>query len=68
MNKVIKERGETQKGKDGQSIYLWLYSPFVGPWPLFQFLNLVHSRYDFLEGGSAHRKAATYTHNNSNTE
>jgi hypothetical protein len=20
-------------------IYLWLYSPFVGPWPLFQFLN-----------------------------
>jgi hypothetical protein len=22
------------------SIYLWLYDPFVGPWPLFQFLNL----------------------------
>jgi hypothetical protein len=22
------------------SIYLWLYCPFVGPWPLFQFLNL----------------------------
>jgi hypothetical protein len=25
------------------SIYLWLYSPFVGPWPLFQFLNPIHS-------------------------
>jgi hypothetical protein len=22
------------------SVCLWLYSPFVGPWPLFQFLNL----------------------------
>jgi hypothetical protein len=21
------------------SIHLWLYSPFVGPWPLFKFLN-----------------------------
>jgi hypothetical protein len=26
------------------SIYLWLYSPFVGPPPLFQFLNPIHSR------------------------
>jgi hypothetical protein len=26
------------------SIYLWLCSPFVGPWPLFQFLNPIHSR------------------------
>jgi hypothetical protein len=25
-------------------IYLWLYSPFVGTWPLFQFLNPIHSR------------------------
>jgi hypothetical protein len=25
-------------------IYLWLYSPFVGPWPLIQFLNPIHSR------------------------
>jgi hypothetical protein len=23
------------------SIYLWLYSIFVGPWPLFHFLKLV---------------------------
>jgi hypothetical protein len=50
------------------SIYLWLYSPFVGPWSLFQFLNPTHSRQDFLDGGSTRRKAATYTHNNTNTE
>jgi hypothetical protein len=28
----------------------------VGPWPLFQFLDLIHSRYDFLDGGSARRR------------
>jgi hypothetical protein len=32
-----------------------------GPFPLFQFLNPIHSRYDSLDGGSASRKAATYT-------
>jgi hypothetical protein len=26
-----------------KSICLWLYSPFVGPWSLFQFLNHIHS-------------------------
>jgi hypothetical protein len=31
------------------------------PWPLFQFLNPIHSRQDSLDGGSARRKAATYT-------
>jgi hypothetical protein len=31
--------------------------PFVGPWPLFQFLNPIHSRQDSLGGGSARRKA-----------
>jgi hypothetical protein len=35
---------------------------FVGPWPLFQFLDPVHSRYDSLGRGSARRKAATYLH------
>jgi hypothetical protein len=40
----------------------------VGPWPLFQFLNLIHSRQESLDGGSARRKAATYTQNNTNTE
>jgi hypothetical protein len=33
------------------SIYvIWLYSPFVGPWALFQFLNPIHYPYDSLEG------------------
>jgi hypothetical protein len=35
--------------------------PFVGPRPLFQFLTPIRSRLDSLYGGSAHRKAATYT-------
>jgi hypothetical protein len=38
-----------------------LCSPFVGPWPLFQFTNLIHSRLDSLDGGSARLRAATYT-------
>jgi hypothetical protein len=42
--------------------------PFVGPWPLFQFLNPIHSRLGSLGGGSARRKAVTYMQNNTNTE
>jgi hypothetical protein len=42
--------------------------PFVGPEPLFQFLEPLRSRYDSLDGGSACRKAATYTQNNTGTE
>jgi hypothetical protein len=34
---------------------------FFGPWPLFQFLNPIHIRWDLLDGGAARRKAATYT-------
>jgi hypothetical protein len=34
---------------------------FVGDWPLFQFLNPVHSEYNSLGGGSARHKAAIYT-------
>jgi hypothetical protein len=41
--------------------------PF-GPWPLFQFLNPIHSPLDSLDGESARRKADTYTQNNTNTE
>jgi hypothetical protein len=40
--------------------------PFVGPWPLFQFPGPAHSRQDSLGGGSARRKASTYTQNNTN--
>jgi hypothetical protein len=34
---------------------------FVGSWPRFQFLDLLHSRKDSLDGGTARRKAVTYT-------
>jgi hypothetical protein len=44
------------------------YSPFVRTWPLFQFTNTVRNRKDSLDGGSARRKAATYTQDNTNTE
>jgi hypothetical protein len=39
---------------------------FVGPWPLFQFLNPIYSRQVSLDGKSARRKASTYTQNNTN--
>jgi hypothetical protein len=48
-------------------MHAWLYSPsldlgrFSFSWPL-------HRRHDSLKGGSASRKAATYTQNNTNTE
>jgi hypothetical protein len=40
--------------------------PLVGAWPLYQFLDPIHSREDSLDGGSAHCKAATYIQNNTN--
>jgi hypothetical protein len=46
------------------NVYLFMaLQPFFGPWPLFQFLDLLHSRLDSLDGGSARRKAATCTQN-----
>jgi hypothetical protein len=42
--------------------------PFVGPWPLFQFLDLLHSRKDSLSGGSARRKTATCTQDSTDIE
>jgi hypothetical protein len=41
---------------------------FVRPWPLFQFLNPIHSRQESLDGGSARRKAASYKEDITNTE
>jgi hypothetical protein len=38
------------------------------PRPLFQFLDPIYSQQDSLDGGSARRKASTYTQNNTNTE
>jgi hypothetical protein len=40
----------------------------VQPWSLFQSLDPIDSRYDSLDGGSAHRKAYTYTQGNTNAE
>jgi hypothetical protein len=42
--------------------------PSVGPWLLFQFLDLVHSRQASLDGGSACHKATNRTHNSRNTQ
>jgi hypothetical protein len=68
----IEEEEEEEKEGEGcchTLVYLSMaLQPFVGPWPLFQFLNPIHSRYDSLDGGSARLKAATYTQNNKNTE
>jgi hypothetical protein len=36
---------------------------FVGPWPLFQFLNPTHRRQGSLKRESARRKTAKYTQN-----
>jgi hypothetical protein len=41
---------------------------FVGPWPLFQFIDLLHSRQDSLDGVSTRRKAAAYKQDSINTE
>jgi hypothetical protein len=38
------------------------------PWPLYRFLNSIHSRQDPLDGRSARRKAATYIKNTTNTQ
>jgi hypothetical protein len=35
--------------------------PFDGPWPLFQFLNPIHSREDTLDEGSDRRNTNIYT-------
>jgi hypothetical protein len=42
--------------------------PFVEPWPLFQLLDLLHSRWDSFDGGSARRKAATCAHRTAQTQ
>jgi hypothetical protein len=49
-------------------IIIMAQQPFMELWPLFQFLDPIHSRQDPLDGGSARRKASTHTQNNTNTE
>jgi hypothetical protein len=53
----------------GLPVYLSMaLQPFVEPWPLFKFLDLLQSQYGSLDGGSAHRKAATCTQDSTNIE
>jgi hypothetical protein len=40
----------------------------VGIWLPFKFLYLLHSQQDSLDGGSARRKAATYTQDSTNPQ
>jgi hypothetical protein len=47
-------------------VIIMALQPVVGPWPLFEFLDPIHSRYDSSDGGSARRKAYTYSQNNTN--
>jgi hypothetical protein len=50
------------------SIHLFIApQPFVGPWPLFQFLDLFTQSVRLLGRGSAHRKAATCIQDSTNT-
>jgi hypothetical protein len=49
-------------------IIIMALQPFVGTWPLFEFLDPIHSRYDSLDAGSTHRKASICTQKNTNTE
>jgi hypothetical protein len=59
------------KDKVNITIYLSIYGStdlLLDLGRFFQFLNPIHSREDSLDGGSAIRKAATYTQNNTNTE
>jgi hypothetical protein len=42
--------------------------PFVGPWPLFQFLDLFTQSAGLFGRGSARRKASTCPQGNTNTE
>jgi hypothetical protein len=49
-------------------IIIMAVRPFVGPWPLLQFVNLFTIDRTQLDGQSARHKASTYTQNNTNTE
>jgi hypothetical protein len=43
------------------SIIIMALQAFIGPLPLFQFLDPVLSRWNSLDGGSARRKSSIYT-------
>jgi hypothetical protein len=41
---------------------------FAGPWPLFQFLDPIHSQQESLDVELARCKASTYTQDSTNRE
>jgi hypothetical protein len=42
---IIQDSSINQSVSQSLTVYLsMVLQPFVGPWPLFQFLNLLHSR------------------------
>jgi hypothetical protein len=47
-------------------IIIMALQTFVGPWPLFQFLNLYTQSLGLLGRGISLRKAATYTQDSTN--
>jgi hypothetical protein len=62
LKKPLPISNQTQK-----FIIIMALQPFVGPWQLFKFLDPTHSQQGSFDGGSARRKASTYTQNNTNT-
>jgi hypothetical protein len=51
-----------------KTIIIMALQPFVGPWPLLQFLDPIHIRYDSFNGGSACREASLPTHRTTQTQ
>jgi hypothetical protein len=60
----LKKTKQKLKRNLNESWIIIAQQTLFGPWPLFQFLDPIHSRYYSLDGGSARRKASTYTQNN----
>jgi hypothetical protein len=69
MVRMIGEKwiGKDIEGKGGGLIKIYSLAA-LGSWPLFQFLNPYTVGRTPWTGGSARRKTATYTQNNTNTE
>jgi hypothetical protein len=55
------------EGRRSQNVIIIALQPFVGPWPLFQFLDPIRS-VGLLGRGISPLQSSTYTQNNTNTE
>jgi hypothetical protein len=61
---TLQHSSVTSQTHQSRCIVTMTLQAFIGPRPLFQFLDSIHNRHDSLDGGSAHRKASAYTQNN----